>query len=122
MKWLLCAVFIYPLLCFGSFENETFKIEIDQGDCSEYDIACNGIIYHSINKKNGTTLTIKNGRTLNVGAMQNFRGYVFEKKGYIYNLIQGQYPDDGDDAWQLLVTAKAKSGYKILLEQKIWAK
>ena len=126
MKRTLFFLCFIPTICLsspddiaGTFENETYKIDISQGHCGDEDIVCGGITYHSLNKKNGEVLTIKNGHTFNVGTAQDFRGYTFDNNGYSYTLLQSQYSDD-PDAWQLLVTKKDKGGDKVLLQQKIY--
>ncbi|MRS90036.1 hypothetical protein GJV04_08295 [Enterobacteriaceae bacterium RIT714] len=128
MKWFISILCFYPILCFSStddiastFENETYKIELSQGNCVDNDLACDGITYHSLNKKNGSVLTIMNGSTLNEGELQNFRGYIFRNKDYFYTLTPD--PDsysNESQAWILTVTKNTKGKDKILLQQKIY--
>ncbi|HEX4502546.1 MAG TPA: hypothetical protein VH187_15520 [Scandinavium sp.] len=100
LNWVLLVV---SFSCFATtFENEHFKIEIDTDSCSDTDLVCTSIPYHSVNKRDGSSLVIDNGRTYNVGPYRNFRGYTFTHGHYTY-LLRMDLDSTEADAWRLNV-------------------
>lgn len=99
------------------FEGKTFRIYISEGKCTQYDVVCNDVTYHSVNKKNNNQLTLK-GKTLNVGPSQDFRGYIFKSGAYTYSLSPSNSDSNYDDSqWVLTVDQATSKGDKVIFTE-----
>ncbi|MCO7263159.1 hypothetical protein [Dickeya zeae] len=100
------------------FRGEIYDIYLSYGKCSQNDIECDDITYHSINKKNKSELNIK-GKTLNIGPSKDFRGYIFINGSYTYTLTPSPEEDNYDESiWFLDVYKKTDKGDKPILREK----
>ncbi|MBO8135475.1 MULTISPECIES: hypothetical protein [Dickeya] len=100
------------------FEGKTYNIYLSYGNCSQNDIECGDITYHSVNKKNKSELNIK-GKTLNIGPSKNFRGYIFKNGEYTYTLTPSPEADNYDDSiWFLDVYKATDNGDKPIFREK----
>ncbi len=122
-------IFIYCAMLFSTsvfaqtttdkpfFESKNFKIYISEGQCAQYDVVCNDVTYHSVNKKNNNQLTLK-GKTLNVGPSQDFRGYIFKNGAYTYTLSPSNSASNYDDSqWILTVDQASATGDKVIFTE-----
>ncbi|MCA7000500.1 hypothetical protein [Dickeya solani] len=100
------------------FEGKEYDIYLSYGNCSQHDIECSDITYHSINKKNKSELNIK-GKTLNIGPSKDFRGYIFKNGSYTYTLTPSPEADNYDDSiWFLDVYKTTDNGDKPIFREK----
>ncbi|AYH49652.1 hypothetical protein B6N31_19375 [Dickeya fangzhongdai] len=100
------------------FEGKTYNIYLSYGNCSQNEIECSDITYHSVNKKNKSELNIK-GKTLNIGPSKNFRGYIFKNGEYTYTLTPSPEADNYDDSiWFLDVYKATDNGDKPVFREK----
>ncbi|MEQ4512142.1 hypothetical protein [Dickeya zeae] len=100
------------------FRGEIYDIYLSYGKCSQNDIECDDITYHSINKKNKSELNIK-GKTLNVGPSKDFRGYIFINGSYTYTLTPSPEEENYDESiWFLDVYKKTDKGDKPIFKEK----
>ncbi|WES89721.1 hypothetical protein OHJ28_20280 [Dickeya fangzhongdai] len=100
------------------FEGKTYDIYLSYGNCSQHEIECSDITYHSINKNNKSELNIK-GKTLNIGPSKNFRGYIFKNGSYTYTLTPNPETDNYDDSiWFLDIYKSTNNGDKPIFREK----
>ena len=67
------------------YKSEKFWIKI-LSLCPEGDLACDKMVYVSVNKNNGDYIVLK-GESL-VDSKQNFKGYSFKNGEYEYNIFR----------------------------------
>lgn len=92
-------------------ENDELLIVMDM-KCSVYDVACDKIQYRVFNKK--TSVSIKgNGKSINAGVNQNFKGYLLKQGHTDYSL----YQTAEDDTWDIV----AEKDHKEVSNKKIKA-
>ncbi|WP_343552774.1 hypothetical protein [Pantoea sp.] len=99
------------------FDSKSFQVFLDTRSCLEGDVECDGIVYHSINKKNHHELTLK-GSTLNIGPSHDFRGYIFRNGDYSYVLSPAQGAGNYDNhVWTLQVSQHQPQGDVVLFSE-----
>jgi hypothetical protein len=99
------------------FDSKSYQVFLDTSKCVEGDVECDGIIYHSINKKNHHQLTLK-GSTLNIGPSHDFRGYIFRNGDYSYVLSPAAGAGNDDNhVWTLQVSQHQAQGDKVLFSE-----
>ncbi|MGV3345753.1 hypothetical protein ACGVWS_08375 [Enterobacteriaceae bacterium LUAb1] len=98
------------------FENENLNIRLNVA-CSPCDLACEKIAVILTDKTHSTSIKMP-GNTINIGDYDNFRGYEFRHKDYIYSLTKSS--DSNDNLWRYRVHKKRPNGkYTLIVEQKI---
>ncbi len=91
-----------------SIITKTFDIYIHE-NCSEGELSCQDVTYHSVNRKTGQGITLK-GSVINVKPSMDFAGYEFDNGGYQYVLLdKNTLNANGEDEWNISVYHKGKT-------------
>lgn len=91
-----------------SIVTKTFDVYIHE-NCSEGELSCNDVTYHSVNRKTGQGISLK-GSVINVKPSMDFAGYEFDNGGYQYIVLdKNQLNANGEDEWNISVYHKGKT-------------